>query len=295
MKNCLWCAVVSISLFAAATAQLYADEITLYSSGGQPVAYIADDLTIYLWSGKPVAYLHSDDVYSFNGKHLGWFVRGLVYNHDGEVVGAIRSRLRSVPQISPIKSIKEIKPIKGIREISPVMPLFRLLWAEDETLGSFLLVGDESRSKGGAECESGHWIDSIVGDGKIITLEDGSMWTVDDVDTVTTSLWLPISNVEVCGRKMINVDDKESAGVTPLRITPHQSGARSNSGGYLIEAAVDDETFVINGETFEAKTYCFGFEKGDRVSFVEGSPLGACASAKLLNLRSDKVCEVWCK
>ena len=132
-------------LFGAIHAQSAVDseEITLYSASGKPVAYIADDddSTIYVWSGKPVAYLRSEDVYGFNGKHLGWYVKGLIYNPDGEIVGATRSRFKGPVQISPIKSIKEIKPIKSIREIRPIRPIFGLVWSEDETLRSFLLSG----------------------------------------------------------------------------------------------------------------------------------------------------------
>jgi len=136
--------VVLIIVCCTAHAQLTdSDEITLYSATGKPVAYIADDddSTIYLWSGKPAAYLRSEDVYGFNGKHLGWFVKGVIYNHDGEIVGAVRSRVKGPVQISPVKSIKQIKPIKSIREIKPIRPIFGLAWSEDETLRSFLLTG----------------------------------------------------------------------------------------------------------------------------------------------------------
>jgi hypothetical protein len=104
------------------------DEITLYAATGKPVAYVVDDddSTIYLWSGKPVAYLRSEDVYGFNGKHLGWFVKGVIYNHDGEIVAAVRSRLKGPVQASPVKSIKQIKPIKSIREIKPIKPILGL-------------------------------------------------------------------------------------------------------------------------------------------------------------------------
>lgn len=64
---------------------------------------------------------------------------------------------------------------------------------------------------------------------------------------------------------------------------------------YVIEVSHNDEVFVINGEKFEAKTYCFNMAEGDRVIFLEGSPFGACASAKILNLRTKKTCEVWCE
>jgi hypothetical protein len=156
-------------------------------------------------------------------------------------------------------------------------------------------VTHSSPQSGG--CESGHWIDSIEGDGKIIKLEDGSLWEVNDIDIVTTSIWLPVSNVIVCGRKMVNVDDKESAEVTPIvtRGSPKSAATKSSRPTYTVEASADDETFVINGSVFKAQTYCFDVEKGDKVIFVEGSAIGACASAKILNLRTDKVCEVWCE
>jgi hypothetical protein len=74
------------------------------------------------------------------------------------------------------------------------------------------------RVRGGSgDCESGHWIDSVMSDGEIIKLEDGSVWRVDAGDTVDSMLWLPISDVVVCSDKIINTDDNETVGVTRLR------------------------------------------------------------------------------
>ncbi len=156
------------------------------------------------------------------------------------------------------------------------------------------------RSSGAGQrgnCESGLSIESVEGDGKVIKLDDGSLWEVDDVDTVDTALWLSADEVVLCGGKIINTDEKESADVTPIRQGASGSGAMSavSKSGYPIEASANDETFVINGEVFKAKTYCFNFDKGDRVKFIEGSAFGACASAALLNLRTGKVCGVWCE
>ena len=71
--------------------------------------------------------------------------------------------------------------------------------------------------------------------------------------------------------------------------------ARTTSSGYPIELARDDELFIINGEKFGAQTYCLGWEEGDEVLFLEGSPFGACASAELFNLRTREKCDVWCE
>jgi hypothetical protein len=66
-------------------------------------------------------------------------------------------------------------------------------------------------------CESGHWIESVSSEGDIIKLEDGSIWEVGGVDTVTSMLWLPVTDVIVCDGKMINEDDNESIEVSRLR------------------------------------------------------------------------------
>ena len=63
---------------------------------------------------------------------------------------------------------------------------------------------------------------------------------------------------------------------------------------YTIDVSHNDELFIINGEKFEAKFYCLGLEEGDQVIFVEGSPY-ACVEAKILNLRTKEICEVWCE
>jgi hypothetical protein len=68
-----------------------------------------------------------------------------------------------------------------------------------------------------AACEDGHWIDSVLADGKILKLEDGSLWKVDPADTITTSLWLPVADVIVCDEKIVNVDDSETVNVRRIR------------------------------------------------------------------------------
>ena len=64
---------------------------------------------------------------------------------------------------------------------------------------------------------------------------------------------------------------------------------------YQIEFAHNDEIFVINGEAFEAKIFCLGWDVGDSVIFIDGSPYGACVSAELFNTDRKESCEVWCE
>ena len=63
---------------------------TLFSRNGDAVAYLMDDFrqTIYLLSGFPVAYLYEDrHIYGLNGRHLGWFIAEVLYDHDGKRIG----------------------------------------------------------------------------------------------------------------------------------------------------------------------------------------------------------------
>lgn len=82
--------------------------------------------------------------------------------------------------------------------------------------------------------------------------------------------------------------------ILPFILTslPHSALALSE---YEVEVSHNDELFIINGEKFTARTYCFNVNEGDRVIFLEGSPNGACASAVIYDLNTRNKCEVWCE
>ncbi len=127
--------VVSLLLFICSVA-FAQDEIFLFDGKGRAAAYIVadDDMTIYLWSGEPVAYLvrdsgHDFHVYGFNGKHLGWFVGGIVRDHEGDATCAVKGAI-SNPQLEPLKNLKSLKSLKSLKELAPLRPLFSQQWGE---------------------------------------------------------------------------------------------------------------------------------------------------------------------
>ncbi len=82
----------------------------------------------------------------------------------------------------------------------------------------------------------------------------------------------------------------------PARGAPARGAlSRGRASRYLLEVSANDDVFVINGERFQAQTYCFDMREGDPIVFLKGSPLGACASAELLNTRNGRSCKVWCE
>ena len=74
-----------------------------------------------------------------------------------------------------------------------------------------------TRRSGYAGCESGHWVESVSGDGQIVKLGDGSIWQVNAVDAIDSMLWLPTTEIVACDDKLINTDDNESVEATRIR------------------------------------------------------------------------------
>jgi hypothetical protein len=85
-------------------------------------------------------------------------------------------------------------------------------------------------SNGG--CVDGHWISSIMASGKLIKLEDGSIWEVDPLDTIRTMLWLPVDGILVCGQTLIKTSNGDKVRATPLGDRNHETlSSRSSLTG----------------------------------------------------------------
>lgn len=82
---------------------------------------------------------------------------------------------------------------------------------------------------------------------------------------------------------------------TALLIASVMSTSAIAASTYEIEAINNmEDKLVINSEVFEAKTYCYGFEEGDKVIFIEGNANAVCVSADIFNTRNKNTCQLWC-
>ena len=113
-----------IFLLGCTTSLSATDEISLFDNKGDAVAYISvsEDLTIYLWGGKPVAYLDGENVYGFNGKHLGWFSKGMIMDHDGNAPCVLKDVYPGYTSYESYKSYKQYKPYKSYKQYAPYKP-----------------------------------------------------------------------------------------------------------------------------------------------------------------------------
>lgn len=122
---------LSVLLAAAfSTGAASAEEITLYDSEGNAAAWIDTSRgnIICLWSGEPVAYLRKDgnipDIYGFNGRHLGWFEKGIVRDHEGLMAGFTKGSFNMHTQPEPYKPRKCRKPFMAQPEFPPRRPFY---------------------------------------------------------------------------------------------------------------------------------------------------------------------------
>ncbi len=92
-------------------------ETTLFNKNGKPVAYLAEDgETIYLWDGRAVAYVVGDRVIGWNGRQLGWFANGTVFDIYGLRTGFIKSKSPIPTDLEPGKPAKQVKGARSTRQ-----------------------------------------------------------------------------------------------------------------------------------------------------------------------------------
>jgi hypothetical protein len=145
-KN-IFVALLTLLISATSFGQFGSKEISLFDKEGEAKAYIAGDLTIYLWDGTPVAYLNNSNdtwhVYGFNGNHLGWYINGIIYNNEGDTVGAQQDAINMITSIEIGKGIKSMTPFKSIKEMAPIMrPILSRSWSRTPLI-IFLRAGED--------------------------------------------------------------------------------------------------------------------------------------------------------
>ena len=104
----------------------------MYDDAGEAVAYIDtdDEMNIYLWKGRSVAYLDDESVYGFNGKHLGWFKKGIIWDRKGYVVGFIEGAVSKLTKLERLKGLQKLTPLKSLQQLEPLEPLQKTKWGK---------------------------------------------------------------------------------------------------------------------------------------------------------------------
>ena len=119
---------------------LPAAEVAFFDSHRRAAAYLdaGDGRTVYLWSGEPVAYLLEDSIYGFNGKHLGWYTNGMIFDHEGYVVVSPAVAFRKPVEPAPARGLKGQTPSKRQQESKPLQPTLGGAWSDFSASEFFL-------------------------------------------------------------------------------------------------------------------------------------------------------------
>jgi len=83
-------------------------ETTIFDIHRRARIYLTDDAekSIYTWDGHAVACLNGEQVYGWHGRHLGWFVDGILYDGRGYRVGFTAENCPEAPYDEPPKHSK---------------------------------------------------------------------------------------------------------------------------------------------------------------------------------------------
>lgn len=89
-----------------------------------------------------------EDIYHFNGRFLGWYTDGVLYDTEGYAVAAQKGIVRgeiimSNTHLESVKGVKHIKPVPHIHSLKPITPSFKDKWSTC-SLSRLLLQGDNT-------------------------------------------------------------------------------------------------------------------------------------------------------
>ena len=92
-------------------------ETTIYDIHRRARIYLADDAekSIYTWDGHAVACLDGEQVYGWRGRHIGWFVDGILYDGAGYRVGFTAEACPEQTYAEPAKYSKHTHPKRFTR------------------------------------------------------------------------------------------------------------------------------------------------------------------------------------
>jgi len=112
-----------------------AAKVALFGSNGKPVAYIDQDQCLCLWSGQVIGYLEPTregefNLYGTGGGHVGWYVHGVIRDHEGLSVGAYKDRFSPLLPTEPPVTKALARPKRAEQQPAPPEPMFSGRWSK---------------------------------------------------------------------------------------------------------------------------------------------------------------------
>jgi len=138
--------ILTISVLLVVVSISLAQQVSLFDSDGEARAYIdfEEEASIFSWDGTPVAFLENDGgeiaVIGFNGRFLGWYEDGIIYDKNGYAVGAREGAINMMTKMERMKSMKKMTPMRPMTPMTPMKPMWKNSWSST-SLAEFLFYG----------------------------------------------------------------------------------------------------------------------------------------------------------
>lgn len=130
--------IIAIIMFASLIAK--AQQTTIFNQDGYATHYIDQKShQIFTFSGEPVAILVEENLYSAKGEHLGWYVDGVIRDHDGNISGFVKGAVYVISlHLEPLKGPQQYTFFSGSHTYPPSKPYFNNTWSRETIYALFV-------------------------------------------------------------------------------------------------------------------------------------------------------------
>lgn len=118
----------------------------IFNRYGEPRLRLLSNGRLVSFSGHSIGFLDGENLYTYKGKHVGWFELGIMRDHSGAVVGFGQNPsdnpMPFLPfkQWIPFRGYVEYEPYRPYKGYAPYRPYKRYSWSELDPVALFELV-----------------------------------------------------------------------------------------------------------------------------------------------------------
>lgn len=115
----------------------------IYNRFGEPLLRLLKNGRFVGFDGKSYGFLAKSNLYNYQGKHVGWFEKGIVRDHNGLCVGFGENPTDTPRPFTPFKQFKpfrgfvEMEPFRPFKERSPFKPFKKFGWSRIDLIDLF--------------------------------------------------------------------------------------------------------------------------------------------------------------
>lgn len=104
-----------------------------FDRSGAPVCYAPDRRTFFFWTGEPAGFLRGGAVNAYDGRFLGWFDRGWLYDRENRPAlftgQAMGGPLRPLRLARAEKAPRQAVPMTAAPRPTPPQPVRQRGWS----------------------------------------------------------------------------------------------------------------------------------------------------------------------